>query len=76
MHSVEGKSDQGSTQRDAVKGILSRIYISVLCVAKDLYQGNTQRDTWRVLLDRIYIMCGNRNVKTSKDSKIKKYQKL
>ena len=29
MHSVEEKSYQGTTQRDTVKGLLSRIYISV-----------------------------------------------
>ena len=45
MQCVEGKSYQGTTQRDAVKEILSRIYITVLCVAKDLYPGTTQRDT-------------------------------
>ena len=53
-------------EKDAVKGLLSRIYITVLFVAKDLYQGPTQRDTWRVLLDIINIMCGSRIVKTSK----------
>ena len=55
MHCVEGKSYQGTTQRDTVKGLLSRIHITVLCVAKDLSPGTTQRDTWRVLLERIYI---------------------
>ena len=45
MHSVEGKSYQGTTQRDTVKGLLSKIYITVLCVAKDLYPGTTQRHT-------------------------------
>ena len=53
MHCVEGKTYQGTTQREAVNGILSGIYITVLCLAKDLYPGTTQRDTWRVLLDRI-----------------------
>ena len=55
MHCVEGKSYQGTTQRDAVKGLLSRIYITVLCVANDLYPGITQIATWRVLLDWINI---------------------
>ena len=41
---VEGKSYQGTTQRDPVKSLLSRIYITVLCVAKDLYPGTTQTD--------------------------------
>ena len=36
---------KGTTQRDAVKGLLSKIYITVLCLEKDLYQGTTQRDT-------------------------------
>ena len=44
MHHVEGKSYQGTTQRDPVKALLSRIYITVLCVAKDLYPGTTQKD--------------------------------
>ena len=35
----------GTTQRDAVKGILSKIYITVLCVEKGLYPGTTQTDT-------------------------------
>ena len=55
MHYVEGKSYQGTTQRDPVKALLSRIFITVLCVAKDLYPGTTQTDTWRVLLNRINI---------------------
>ena len=55
MHSVEGKSYQGTTQSNTVKRLLSRIYITVLYVAKDLYQRTTQRETWRVLLDGIYI---------------------
>ena len=42
MDSGEGKSYQGTTQRDAVNGLLSRIYITVLCVANDLYPGTTQ----------------------------------
>ena len=45
MHCVKGKSYQGTTERDAVKGLLKRIYITVLCVEKDLYPGTTQRDT-------------------------------
>ena len=53
MHCVEGKPYQGTTERDAVKVLLSRIYISVLSVEKDLYPETTQRDTWGVLLDRI-----------------------
>ena len=36
MHCVEGKSYPGTTQRDTVKGLLRRIHITVLCVAKDL----------------------------------------
>ena len=64
MHSVEGKSYQGTTERDAVKVLLSRIYITVLSVAKDLYPGTTQRDTLRVLLDRV--------VQTSKVKKVSK----
>ena len=55
MHSVEGKSYQGTTERDTVKGILTRIYITVLRVEKDLYPGTAKRHIWRVLLDRIYI---------------------
>ena len=31
--------------RDPKKTLLSRIYITVLCVAKDLYPGTTQTDT-------------------------------
>ena len=42
---VEGESYQGTTQRDAKKGLLSRIYITVLCVARDLYPGTIQQDT-------------------------------
>ena len=38
---VREKSYQG---RDAVQGLLNRIYITVLCVAKDLYPGTSQRD--------------------------------
>ena len=53
MHCVEGKSYQGTTEKDAVKVLLSRIYITVFSVAKELYPGTTQRDTGRVLLDRI-----------------------
>ena len=45
MHCVEGKSYQGTTQKDAVKGLLSTIFNTVLCVAKDLYPGTTQGDT-------------------------------
>ena len=45
LHSVEGKLYQGTTQRDTVKGLLSRIYITVLCVAKHVYPGTTQRNT-------------------------------
>ena len=45
MHCVEGKSYQGTTQKDEVKGLLGRIYITVLCVGKDLYPETTQRDT-------------------------------
>ena len=45
MCCVKRKSYQGTTQRDAVKGLLSRIYITVLCVEQDLYPGITQRDT-------------------------------
>ena len=59
MHSVEGKSYQETTQRDTVRGLLSRIYITVACVAKNLYPGTTQRNTRRVLLDKITSVCGN-----------------
>ena len=45
MQCVEGKSYEGTTKRDAVKGLLSRIYITVFFVAKELYPGTTQRDT-------------------------------
>ena len=45
MHCVKGKSYQVATQRDVVKGLLIRIYITVLCVAKDLYSETTHRDT-------------------------------
>ena len=67
------ESYQGTTERDAEKGLLSRIYITVLCVAKDLYPRTTQRDTQRVLLDRVNIsvFC-KRIVKTSKIFKKKK----
>ena len=44
MHCVEGKSYKGNTQRDPVKALWNRIYITVLCVAKDLYPGTTQTD--------------------------------
>ena len=44
LHNVEGKSYQGTTQRGTVKGLLSRIYITVLCVAKSLYPGTIQRN--------------------------------
>ena len=42
MYCVEGKSYKGTTQRDAVKGLLKRIFNTVLCVAKDLYPRTTQ----------------------------------
>ena len=38
---VEGESYQGTTQRDAKKGLLSRIYITG--VARDLYPGTIQQ---------------------------------
>ena len=57
---MEGKSYQGTTQRDAVKGLLNKI-----CVEKDLYPGTTQRDTQRVLVDKINISVGQQNYKTS-----------
>ena len=41
----EVMSYQGTTQRDTIKGSFSRIYITVLCVAKDLYLGTKRRDT-------------------------------
>ena len=63
MHSVEGKSYQGTTQRDTVKGLLSRIYITVLYVAKELYPETTHRDTWGLLLDRINISMWLQNTK-------------
>ena len=61
MHCVEGKSYQGTTQRDPVNGLLSRIYITVFCVAKDFYSGTTQRDTRRILLDIINISVWQQN---------------
>ena len=45
MHCVAGKSYQETTERDTVKVLLSRIYINVLSVGKDLYPGTTQKDT-------------------------------
>ena len=62
MHSVEGKSYQETTQRDTVRGLLSRIYITVLCVAKkNLYPGTTQRNKGRVLLGKINISVWQQN---------------
>ena len=45
MHSVEGKSYKETTQRDTVRGLLSRIYITVLCVAKKTYTQELHKET-------------------------------
>ena len=58
-----------SKRHNAVKGLLSRIYITVLCVATHLYPGTTQRDTWRVLLYRINIKCVAREMLKIKSMK-------
>ena len=45
MHCVEEKSYPGTNQSDTVKGVMRIIYITVLCVSKDLSPGNTLKDT-------------------------------
>ena len=47
-HARENLNPYALCGRDTVKGLLSIIYINLLCVAKDLYPGTTERDTWRL----------------------------
>ena len=72
---MEGRSYQGTTERDSVKDLLSKIYITVLSVAKDLYPGTTQRDTCKVLLDRI-VQTSKAKKDKQKIAKIKRYKQI
>ena len=67
MHSVEGKSYQGTTERDTVKGYSIRIYITVLCGNNLIPRKKNKETREESCLIKLMSVCGNR---------IKSYEKV